>query len=106
MENKQAIIEHLRKLASGEVRPKDETKGICAEICMVLHVQMDDSLRLIQGWNKHSGEYSFPIPRTSLKFWWTHSMQYVKTENLWCGKQGELRRDLCAYMADKLERGE
>jgi len=96
--NMQAAIERLRELAAG-APPALTHAGLCRDM-----EQYQINVRsLAEGWGKHSGDKFYPIPATSNQ---ENSAQdeYSRSMDLWAGEQGKLRRELCSYIADKLEK--
>jgi len=92
-------IKRLRELAAGAY-----PENTCAGLCCEMHEYQINVKRLAKGWSKHSGDKFYPIPASN------HDRspfeEYSRTMNLWGSSQGKLRRELCAYIADKLaERG-
>jgi len=98
--NMKCAIERLRELANGDA-PENTCVGLCGEMkpYPIINIPI-----LAEGWSKHSGSKFYPIPATSSPDC-SALDEYSRTMNLWCGKQGELRRELCSYIADKLEKG-
>jgi len=93
-------IKRLRELADGAY-PKNPCVGLCCEMKQYKIVNVPI---LAEGWSNHSGNKFYPIPAS--KHDCSPLEEYSRTMNLWGGSQGKLRRELCAYIADKLaERG-
>jgi len=95
-----ATVERLRELAAG-ASPESTCVGLCSEMKQYpIKVQT-----LALGWSKHSGNECFPIPATGGQEYDALDA-YSWTMNLWSGEQGKLRRELCSYIADKLDKKE
>lgn len=98
----------LGNWASGAVTPTLTTSGICGN----LNIGGDGAYlvaELAAGWAHHSGSSNFPVPDPapgSRKDFFADTelacMIYCRVMDLWAGKYGELRRDLCRYMAEKV----
>jgi len=97
--NMKAAIERLRELAAGA----SPVVGAYAGLCYEMKRYAIDVKILALGWNKHSGDKFYPIPATSKKGI-SPFTEYLRTMDLWSGEQGRLRRELCSYIADKLEK--
>ena len=99
------VINYLRGLASGK-SPLVVSEGICVNLSDKCYKCVLDAHHLISYhaiyWDKYSGDETYPVPSTdhltnSDAYWYNiHS-------NLWIGKYGALRRDLCGFIADRLE---
>jgi len=96
--NRKNAIERLRELASGAA-PESTFAGLCYE----MKGYAIDVKILALGWNKHSGSECYPIPATSSPDFLPLA-EYACSGDLWGGEQGKLRRELCSYIADKLEK--
>jgi len=96
--NIKAAIERLRELAAGA-----SPLWACAGLCCEMEKYAIDVKSLAEGWNKHSGDKFYPIPATSDKGI-SPLTEYSRCMDLWGGEQGKLRGELCAYIADKLEK--
>jgi hypothetical protein len=103
-------IEFFRALENGG-SPRDRTLGICAEYKSEFRSSMNVDLDAhgidLTDWPHYSGEEYFPVPPTDGRLTDTPSMsaaekQFMRTCDLWSGKQGDLRRDLCGWIADRL----
>jgi hypothetical protein len=98
------LIRHLRELGAGKINPKETEYGICCEIenvfsgigCVINYGYYYDM------WPKFSGNYAYPVPYDGM----SPGDAFDYTTNLWDGSQyGEARRELCLFLADKLEEG-
>jgi len=96
--NMQDAIERLRELAAG-APPALTHAGLCRE----MEKYPITITILAKGWDKHSGDKFYPIPATSNQENSAHD-EYSRCMDLWGGEQGKLRRELCSYIADKLEK--
>jgi len=95
--NMKDAIERMRELADGAF-PEKGNYGLCRE--MSPYPIMVSNLAL--GWAKHSGSECYPIPASSHGY--SAIDEYSRNMDLWRGEQGRLRRELCSYIADKLEK--
>jgi len=97
------IVEYLRQLGTGKIKPDCEQFGICLNLSTKFD-RMTDCLiaDLSVGWDKHSGDQFYPIKIHELNI---PSKPYSKiySKEFWNGRQGDDRRELCLYIADKLE---
>lgn len=71
------------------------------------HPEFGEYSRLWRDWPLYSGNIQYPIPYCTPKRACTGEPDWAaalfkKTEEYWKGRQGELRRDLCAYMAQRI----
>jgi len=96
--NMKAAIERLRELAAGAF-----PESTCAGLCCEMYEYQINAKRLAKGWSKHSGDKFYPIPATSSPDF-SALDEYLGSRDLWSGEQGKLRRELCSYIADKLEK--
>lgn len=102
MVTKTKVVNHLRLLGKGKILPENIRCGICSEI---LHKEglnlyaFDFSL-----WPKFSGDLHFPIPGCK----GINSEEYYyfeyKTDKWGDNQYGDLRRELCLWLADYFEK--
>ena len=104
--NNKRAAKFLRELAKdGPNDPDDRYGGICFNLSLRMRSHRVEYLtvdglkfysayhfveRAARGWKHHSGVAAFPVPGE------------YKGDN-WAGETGALRRDLCLYLADRLE---
>lgn len=101
-----SIVEHLRKLASGEAQPAVRRTGLCVE----LHERFPDAAQLAldlaaeqyDRFEYYSGELEYPIapPGDGCPL-----RAYRARPDLWGDDEyGRRRREFCGFVADVLER--
>ena len=103
---KRALEDYRDKLAalSKGAKPLDTELGICACISWRKYPQLKAKRiikKLWKYWPKFSGSVAFPIPATNKRL--GADQQYISTRNKWSGKQGKLRRELCAFLVTELD---
>lgn len=92
------LREHLLNLSVSRTEPLNFEEGLCVEIRDTFGPEsMAYCMSLTKQWNKHSGDDLFPIP---CPFGGVAKSRYLKTENLWQGEYGNLRKKLCGYLAN------
>jgi hypothetical protein len=98
---KETIIAHLKKLGTGEIKPKKWVFGICRELDEVCNIGGDPLVRnYAADWPKFSGHSTFPVPHSRK----SATDAFIYTSNLWEATQyGDDRRELCLFLADRLE---
>jgi len=96
------MINHLRKLSTGEIQPKDDELGICAEIeSFFSDSDSDEIMQLSKKWPEFSGDRHFPVPNKSR----SAQKAFMFIDYLWGDDDyGDARRRLCAWLADELEK--
>ena len=95
-----AVIKHLEQLGKGATVPKDITEGICMEIKQAFGSSaMMEVMSLIPDWPKYSGNKLFPIP---CPYDGDAKLRYLRTKNLWYNRYGNLRKNLCMFLAEQL----
>ena len=127
-ESAQEVIDHLRGLADGSIEPKVPTEGICLELHTIMDSAMghhyDRKASMYKGWEFWSTSVPYPIPHKNFS---DPCGAFIATTNLWdreylrwaasedgmsqklmegCKADrdyGQLRLDLCEYLADYLE---
>lgn len=107
--NVEEIISHLRKLGKGEILPRSNVSGICADLKTVFNADICWEVRkLIPAWPKYSGCYAFPIPAPK-GHEGDESDAYIdynkdSSSSIWQDDEyGDNRRELCLFLADCLE---
>ena len=113
MNKHQPVIDHLRKLASGEAKPKKPNCGLCCEIydfTQPLNYSYSEfSLRIMdsyKSWPKWSGDSNYPIASQISKNKCAAGPAYyaADADEMWfAGKYAEDRKELCLHIADYLE---
>lgn len=104
-----ALIEHLRGLGTGEITPLwGGAFGICDELVnlhkrgCISSSEMQHCSRLMQDWPEFSGDPEFPVPSADSQL--NEEGAFLDSENLWSGKYGDNRKQLCLWLADQLEK--
>ena len=98
------VINYLRRLQNG-ANPERVEAGICVNLnnkeykCLGFENIRIFVGHIAQGWKGFSGDVTYPV--TSCDD--SPMDAYYNNDNLWIGKYGEDRRDLCGFIADRLE---
>ena len=97
------VIDYLRELQNG-ADPDTSEYGICTNLSdKEFNCIHGDTVSFVamyaKSWDRYSGISSYPIS-CGVE---TPSDQYWGTFDLWVGEYGDLRRDLCGHIADRLE---
>lgn len=94
----EAMVQHLYQLASGKVQPMDPEEGICYELKQLFGGQaMEFVMAPVVYWEHYTGDPLFPIP---CPFGGHPRLRFKNTANLWKdSKYGDLRRNLCLFLA-------
>ena len=96
---KDEIIEYLEGLASGTIEPPDKEFGLCYSLKQEgLHIPRLS--QIFESWDRFSGDPDHPVPHPKKETKIDACRKYHKTANLWKGKYGRLRKELCQYVAD------
>ena len=111
MNKYQPIIDHLRKLASGEIEPSVPVFGLCCEINVLTHKLCCDGIEShmelsYKSWPKWSTSVSYPVPSpfeggedaAEVMYYFANSDAKWRT-----GQYAEDRKDLCRHVANYLE---
>ena len=105
------IVEHLRRLSAGEVRPARKMCGVCRELEDMYNVPRMDIARAAIHWpvrdkrldrRMGGGRYnSFPVPHPTED---NSSYAYLSGYDKW-GQDayGDKRREFCGWLADYIE---
>ena len=83
---------------------KDPSCGICYELDTQLDIDIDPVVwtkNACVDWKHYSGNRMFPVLNEVAGL--SNLEIYMKTSNLWVGKQGELRRSLVRHLIKKCE---
>jgi len=108
------VIVRLRELAVG-AEPEISTAGICHDLRLIFmdrntaeeivfsNADLQEIIRLAPDWEKYSGHPIYPIPSAGENLYMSPAGIYYCTEGKWSGAYGELRRELCGYLASRLE---
>lgn len=93
------IIKYLEGLANGTIKPYDEEHGLCA--CLEEKgLKIPRLSQIFESWDKCSGNTIYPVPDPEGE---TDSCtKYRNTSDMWGGKYGELRKELCQFIADNV----
>lgn len=97
------LIKHLRMLAEGG-EPTHKELGLCSELeTQFPGRQLTLTInRLSASWEHYAGLTWFPVPSSHKHH--DSASYYIRFKNKWDGEQGRFRRDLCAHIADQLEK--
>lgn len=94
-----AIVEHLRKLGRGDIKPEEPAFGICYELRMKKWVP--NYKAHFFNWPKFSGHLQYPVCHESM----SAQDAFDSIPNLWCDDSyGDDRRELCLFLADQIEK--
>lgn len=106
------IERHLNALL--QEGPADCREGICPNVTRrVGHMTRESIISWMKSqwvnWEHFSGNIAFPVcDKEGINGGTPHdgsSYQYFNILNLWSGRQGELRRELCEFLIRRLEEG-
>lgn len=98
---KERIIKYLEGLASGTIEPWDVEQGLCYSLEQEgLHIPKLG--KIIETWDKYSGDDDYPVPDPA-EAEADPYLKYHNTADIWTGEYGELRRELCQYIADYIK---
>jgi len=100
------VIKHLRQLGNDEIKPENDSVGVCREIYDKFGVVIPSSAYI--GWSLYSDDEVFPVPATKehkeRDYMSPHEVEYLTVDNLWgYNESGDSRRNLCLYVADYCE---
>ena len=106
--NKQQLIAALRRVAAGDlsdIEPHMRDQGLCR--CLLAGNWSGGPFyarQVFQQWPKYSGDPTYPVPcpygqRNPIDAY-SHG---VRTDSMYTGPYGELRKELAAFIADYLE---
>lgn len=94
------LAEHLRKLSSGAVQPKEPGNGLCFEIRrfeLCSGSLGNEVIDEMPHWPAGTGGDCHPVPHPD-------QASYYSVENKWAADEyGDNRRELCAWLAEQLE---
>lgn len=97
------LIAHLHALGNGKIQPMNFEEGLCQEIKNKFGYEALHHVHYFAPtWEHYSGNELFPVPDPDGLT--PAQIRYYKTRNLWAGSYGKLRKDLCIYIAKKLEK--
>lgn len=103
--SKQAIINYLEGLSSGEVEPIQLKYGICYHLYSMFRFRSVRYVEFIpqylcKEWPEWSGDTGHPIVHPD------HSAReaFYLCEDLWSGEYGASRKRLCKFLAEELEK--
>lgn len=96
------LIEHLEALGNGAIDPEDLSEGICQEVKKRFgHHEMSHIKYFARLWPKYSGNEMYPVP---CSVGGDPELRYIKSNDLWGNKYGDLRRELCLFVASKMRK--
>ena len=94
------IIEYLKGLASGTIKPADTRLSLCC--CLEQEgLRIPKLSQIFESWSKYSGDIAYPIPDP--KGWGSAYTKFCRAGDMWEGEYGDLRRELCQYIADYIK---
>jgi len=94
------VVYHLRDLGDGTKQPVVVKRGICAELYWGFGLPYEVMYDGVMRWPKYSGRRAFPIPHETC----TPHGAYRNHYDLWADDAyGDLRRELCLWLADYFE---
>lgn len=100
------VIQFFEKLSDVRATNQSPYLGICEYYCKKFngynYLRLQEIKLIWEEWEHHSGDSLYPIPATSEDLTSPHD-QFMSTANLWEGEQGELRKQLCKFTAEKLK---
>lgn len=95
-------IRHLRRLANWETFPISQNQGVCYELKMKCNLDFHHLIKVseLEKWKHFSGYSDFPVSHPELSPACAYHYGKLWTGNLY----GLRRRNLCAFLADHLEK--
>ena len=95
--SKLEIRKHLHKLGNGEIRPKNEKRGICHELYYKFRVDEYMLCKRLALWDKSSASTTWPMPGGLKKY-----LEYFDIKNMWDpnDEYGALRLEACRWLAE------
>jgi len=103
-------INYLKNLRLGST-PSEPKYGICSNLKTFLDSRVNKVItknilckvyNLSHTWSKYSGDDTYPVPDPEGV---DPEDKYDITHNKWTGCYGDLRRELCLYLAEELQKG-
>ena len=99
------VIEELRKWGNNEESSLNRGYSLCANLSAKLDISPTSIKHLFHRWVYFSYDFKYPVPSPtpgiSAKEEWSKQLD---NNSFWEGEQGELRRSLCLFLADELEK--
>ena len=96
----QEIIEYLEGLARGVIELTDTRVGLCS--CLSEEgLKIPRLSRIFESWSKYSGDIAFPVPDPEGRG--DAYTKYRQAGDMWEGDYGDLRKELCQYLADHIK---
>lgn len=102
-ERQKEIVNYLRELGREEREVPEVARGICGNLLDEYEYEVRSSVFAM--WPKFSGDRRFPVPSTDSSLTAEQMFSvFSDAEDLWTGEYGQLRKDLCLWLADYYEK--
>lgn len=101
-ETKKQVINYLFRLGKGQIDPVSRKHGICYSLEILFGVDYFDLVDLTARWELFSDDITYPVPSPNKKI--SSAEYYHRTKDVWIGRYGKLRKELCLFLADQLEK--
>lgn len=113
----EALEARLFNLGTGVEEPYNYMEGICDEIyhwkveyckrmSIQVHVESNNLYHKIRDWMTewppYSGSFNYPVPYVGPREGLLPVQAYHFIDNLWEDEYGDMRKDLCCYLAHKI----
>ncbi len=100
LKDKKKLIEALKQLIGGKI--PNEYCGICSNVRHITNIYCSEYNKYFLTWKHFSGDDLYPVPSPNKKYY--PSICYSKRIDMWTGKYGELRKDLCKHIIKQLSK--
>lgn len=95
------LVEYLQGLGDGSVDPYPGW-GLCTLVALKFENKYDDLLKeYFTSWPMGSRVRGYPVP--SVQGGLSAGEMYLSAPNLWEGEYGDLRKELCLYLAKAIK---
>jgi hypothetical protein len=95
------MIDYVRGLGDGTIRPRFKYTGLCQNFKDKVGASLYDLVDFTK-YPNFSGSISYPIKSFNKRC--THEGYYESDVSKWTGKYGKERKQFCLWVADELER--
>lgn len=108
------LADYFYGLSDGSIEPFNKRAGICDNISTLFEEYMStefidelDATLYIEDyyfkWDHFSGDMHYPVP-DPMSMLAPKEIYYTMREAMWTGAYGDLRKDLCRYIAEEIEK--
>lgn len=104
MDITRVLINHLKRLSTGDVKPINESWGVCYELSRKFDIMYNELYTYFEKWPKFSGNFEFPVPANIENK--SAKDLFYEIENLWVDNNdyNNLRLELCLFLALEFEK--